>query len=485
MKKNIIFDKNFLNENGLNVSTINSTNIIVETVTQTGDLSIDGNLTISNNLDINGTVLNTSSNELNINKTINTSGTLICNGITNNNATSSNTLLGQYNFFDQVNLNGSSYGVTQNYTNNTNLLATCSFVKSQFVNDISFTGNVNIGKYVTASLYNGSSGPFNIQTNTLGTPIYTNGMDGTGANTGLQVGWNHTALYSETDLLDWAQGGFGGFNFYSISSGFPIKLVASLSINGTSYISDNLGVKNQTPAYDLDVSGNINFTGNIYQNGKIFSGGSSNNFTGNVTITAGDLTVSGNIILNNVGSSSQQDYITISPSTNATPSITLSQTNLPSNGIRCGIADGATSTTCNVQINSNYGVGFYNSSGNPGVYNIWFDVRLGTINATTFNSTSDRRIKKDIENINLIESIQDLKPRYYYNKISKKKEFGFIADELQEILPELVNGEINQYDKDHNPVLQTVNYTQMIPILVYYIQKLEKRIETLEDKIKE
>ena len=68
MKKNIIFDKNFLNENGVNVSSINATNIIVETVTQTGDLSIDGNLTISKDLDINGTTLYTSSNELNVNK---------------------------------------------------------------------------------------------------------------------------------------------------------------------------------------------------------------------------------------------------------------------------------------------------------------------------------------------------------------------------------------------------------------------------------
>ena len=142
MKKNIIFDKNLQLQNGIDVNSINATNIVVETVSQTGDLSIDGNLTISNDLNINGTTLYTSSNELNINKSINTSGTLICNGITNNSGTSSNTLLGQYNFFDQVNLNGSAYGVTQYYTNNTNLLATCSFVKSQFVNDISFNQNI-------------------------------------------------------------------------------------------------------------------------------------------------------------------------------------------------------------------------------------------------------------------------------------------------------------------------------------------------------
>ena len=144
MKKNIIFDKNFLNENGVNVNSINATNIIVETVTQTGDLSIDGNLTISNNLDINGTVLNTSSNELNVNTTINT------------------------------------------------------------------TGNVNIGKYVTSELYNGSSGTFNIQVTTFGTPIYTNGMDGiTSSNSGLQIGWNNTSFYGETDFLNWGQQGLG------------------------------------------------------------------------------------------------------------------------------------------------------------------------------------------------------------------------------------------------------------------------------------
>ena len=389
MKKNIIFDKNLQLQNGIDVNTINSQTITVETVSQTGNLLVDGSLTVLSNLDINGTTLNTSSNELNVNKTINTSGSLICNGITNNSATSSNTLLGEYNFLDQVNLNGSSYGVTQNYTNNTNLLATTSFVKSQFVNDISFTGNVNIGKYVTASLYNGSSGPFNIQTNTLGTPIYTNGMDGTGANTGLQVGWNHTALYGETDLLNWAQAGYGGFNFYSISSGFPIKLVASLSINGTSYISDNLGVKNQTPAYDLDVSGNINFTGNIYQNGNIFSGGgSSNNVTGNVDISGGNLTVSGNVT------------------------------------------------------------------------------------ATSFNATSDRRIKDNILSIDR-EVIVNILPRKYINKLTNKPEFGLIADEIQEIYPQIVNGNKDSLE------FQSVNYIQLIPLLIKEVQELKNIIKKL------
>ena len=38
MQKNIIFNKNFLNENGISVDQVNATNIIVEQVNQTGNL---------------------------------------------------------------------------------------------------------------------------------------------------------------------------------------------------------------------------------------------------------------------------------------------------------------------------------------------------------------------------------------------------------------------------------------------------------------
>ena len=320
MKKNIIFDKNLQLQNGIDVNSINATNIVVETVSQTGDLSIDGNLTISKDLDINGITLYNSSNELNVNTTINT------------------------------------------------------------------TGNVNIGKYVTSELYNGSSGTFNIQVTTFGTPIYTNGMDGiTSANSGLQIGWNNTSFYGETDFLNWAQQGLGGFHFYSISSFFPLKLVAFLSINGSSYIADSLGIKTQTPAYDLDVNGNINFSGNIYQNGKIFTG--SNSFTGNVDIS-GNLTVSGNIT------------------------------------------------------------------------------------ATSFNATSDRRIKDNILPI-VNETIDLIKPRKYFNKLTNKQEYGFIADELQEVYENIVNGE-----KDGD-ILQSVNYIQIIPILVKEMQDLKRGLNAL------
>ena len=50
MQKNIIFNKNFQNQNGIDVNQVNATNIMVEQINQTGDLDISGNLIVSNTI---------------------------------------------------------------------------------------------------------------------------------------------------------------------------------------------------------------------------------------------------------------------------------------------------------------------------------------------------------------------------------------------------------------------------------------------------
>ena len=79
MKKNIIFDKNVQQQNGIDVTSVNATNIIVETVNQTGNLDISGNLTVTDNITSSGN-LNvvditssniTSSGNINVSNSIN------------------------------------------------------------------------------------------------------------------------------------------------------------------------------------------------------------------------------------------------------------------------------------------------------------------------------------------------------------------------------------------------------------------------------
>jgi hypothetical protein len=100
----------------------------------------------------------------------------------------------------------------------------------------------------------------------------------------------------------------------------------------------------------------------------------------------------------------------------------------------------------------------------------------GIVAATSFNATSDYRIKQNVHFI--IEdasfNVDVLKPVSYINTHLGKPDIGFIAHEVQEHYPYLVNGV-----KDGES-MQTLNYTGIIGILVKEIQELKKRVRDLE-----
>ena len=96
----------------------------------------------------------------------------------------------------------------------------------------------------------------------------------------------------------------------------------------------------------------------------------------------------------------------------------------------------------------------------------------GNVSASSYTTTSDRRIKENIININ--ETIDLIKPRKYFNKITNKIEFGLIADEIQEIFPFLVNG-----NKDDDDKLQSVNYIQLIALLIKEVKDLKQKINQI------
>ena len=69
----------------------------------------------------------------------------------------------------------------------------------------------------------------------------------------------------------------------------------------------------------------------------------------------------------------------------------------------------------------------------------------------------------------------NLKPVTYYNKNIGKQDIGFIAHEVQDIFPFLVNGE-----KDGEEI-QSLNYIGLIGILTKELQELKKRVKELEN----
>jgi hypothetical protein len=108
----------------------------------------------------------------------------------------------------------------------------------------------------------------------------------------------------------------------------------------------------------------------------------------------------------------------------------------------------------------------------------------GNNTVTAYNVASDRRLKENIVPFNSgLSTVIALKPSQY-NYISDKETTyqGFIADELQTVVPHAVTGEVNAVDEEGKPIYQGLDASFLIPHLVSAIQELNAKITALENK---
>lgn len=97
---------------------------------------------------------------------------------------------------------------------------------------------------------------------------------------------------------------------------------------------------------------------------------------------------------------------------------------------------------------------------------------------TNVNPVSDSRLKDEIQSITYgLNEISSLNPVTYYwkNDITPKKRFGFIAQEVQPYIPELVGQDTNGY--------YNLNTFDLIPILVNAIKELKSEVDALKLKL--
>jgi hypothetical protein len=102
----------------------------------------------------------------------------------------------------------------------------------------------------------------------------------------------------------------------------------------------------------------------------------------------------------------------------------------------------------------------------------------GAISATSYNSTSSRRYKKNIKNlINGLEIAQKLRAvTFDWNKKDIKNDIGFIAEEVYEVLPNIVH-------KNDNKEIESLDYSKIVPILIAAIQELSNEIKQIKAAI--
>ena len=99
-------------------------------------------------------------------------------------------------------------------------------------------------------------------------------------------------------------------------------------------------------------------------------------------------------------------------------------------------------------------------------------MRISTSTGRIYYLSSGRKYKEQITDADLA-SVQ-LRPRRYWRNDDKEWQYGFVADELAEVLPEA----ITQYDKDGEP--DNYDDRAIIAVLADKVNKLEKRVEGLE-----
>ncbi|QMU27880.1 tail fiber domain-containing protein [Adhaeribacter radiodurans] len=108
----------------------------------------------------------------------------------------------------------------------------------------------------------------------------------------------------------------------------------------------------------------------------------------------------------------------------------------------------------------------------------------------------EQDLKKNVIPIlNGLAYVQQLEPKMYqydtrkFNKLNlpSGQQFGFLADEVQKVLPELVSSESQSYmvgkNTYRNSTLKNTDLESMIPLLVAAIKEQQKQIDELKRQL--
>jgi hypothetical protein len=100
----------------------------------------------------------------------------------------------------------------------------------------------------------------------------------------------------------------------------------------------------------------------------------------------------------------------------------------------------------------------------------------GDVQADDFNTTSDRRLKTNINNLeNALDKVKALQGVSF--KMNNEDKIGLIAQDTQQVIPEVV--------KENEEGYLSVSYGNIVGLLIEAIKEQQVKIESLEKKLGE
>ena len=291
---------------------------------------------------------------------------------------------------------------------------------------------------------------------------------GSQALTALSVAGSVTATTSlKTPLIEFTDGD----NALTIADGGNVTANANLTVSGA-FTSQGIDDNADANAITIDSSENVTLTGALSaKGGAVFNEDSA----------SVDFRVEANGVANMflVDGTNQK----VKVKTDQTVSTSSAETFVVDAGTAGGYAGVFASQTSG-------GFSCLYLKTNSNVSNFAFFVRdtsvVGSIttngSTTSFNTSSDYRLKENVDyTFDATTRLKQLKPaRFNFIADADTTVDGFLAHEVQSVVPEAITGTHNEVDADGNPVMQGIDQSKLVPLLVKTIQELEARITALE-----
>ena len=263
-----------------------------------------------------------------------------------------------------------------------------------------------------------------------------------------------------------------------------------LTVDSTTLVVDEannrVGIGTSSPSYKLDVSSSSNVvakfgysggaSGYVYADSNIVSYGSSTsgansiNFYDSLNLirlyTNGSerarIDSSGNLL---VGTTSNSNAI-------SNPGVYLRPTS-DSTFTSAGTPMQVARTTSNGRA-----IGFFRNSTVVGEITV-------TTSSTSYVTSSDYRLKENVVGVTGASArVQQLNPvRFNFIADPDRTVDGFLAHEVQDVVPEAITGTRDEVDAEGNPEYQGIDQSKLVPLLTAALQEALTKIETLEARV--
>jgi len=106
--------------------------------------------------------------------------------------------------------------------------------------------------------------------------------------------------------------------------------------------------------------------------------------------------------------------------------------------------------------------------------------------SVAYNTSSDHRLKENVVDLTgATTRLKQLEPKRFNFIVDTDDRTldGFLAHEVQSVVPEAVTGTHNEVDADGNPVYQGIDQSKLVPLLVAAVKEQQATIEALETRI--